>query len=63
MLSVVKNVAQETVISLFDKVVPGGLGTIEPNSNGIFHQYATLQANLGQTLLPGGTCSGRLANR
>ncbi|KAI9775075.1 MAG: hypothetical protein M1839_001467 [Geoglossum umbratile] len=57
-----ENVAQETVISLFDKVVPGGIGTIQPNWRAIFHQYATLQFYLGKTLLPGGTCSNRLGN-
>ena len=63
LLTTVQNVAQETVISIFDKVVPGGIGTIEPNWNAIFHQYATLQYYAGQTIIPGGTCIYRLANR
>ena len=57
-----ENFAQETVVSLYDKVVPGGIGTIQPNWKAIFHQYATLQGYIGDTIIPGGTCSHRLAN-
>ena len=58
-----KNFAQETVISLFDKVVPGGIGTIQPSWSAIYNQYSTIQNYLGQTMVPGGTCIRRLANR
>ncbi|OAR01581.1 hypothetical protein LLEC1_00869 [Akanthomyces lecanii] len=57
-----ENLAQETVVGLFDKVVPGGVGTVQPNWKAIFHQYATVQGYLGDQILPGGTCSHRLAN-
>ncbi|KAK5999218.1 Conidiation-specific protein 13 [Cladobotryum mycophilum] len=57
-----ENFAQETVIALFDKNVPGGVGTIEPNWKQIFHQYATLQAYVGNPLIPGGTCDHRWTN-
>lgn len=57
-----ENFAQETVIALFDKVVPGGIGTVEPNWKAIFHQYATVQAALGDSIIPGGTCRNRFAN-
>lgn len=61
----VENVAQNTVVSMFDRNVPGGFGTVEPNWNEIFHQYATLEweaDNGGYLLRPGGTCTQRLAN-
>lgn len=57
-----ENLAQETVVSLYDKVVPGGIGKIQPNWKAIFHQYATLQGYIGDTIIPGGTCTHRLAN-
>ncbi|KAH8892703.1 hypothetical protein GQ53DRAFT_763832 [Thozetella sp. PMI_491] len=57
-----ENFAQETVIGLFDKVVPLGLGGIEPNWHDIFHQYATVQGFLGQNIIPGGTCEHRWPN-
>jgi hypothetical protein len=57
-----ENFAQETVVSVFDKVVPGGIGTIQPNWQAIFHQYATLQGYIGDTILPGGTCVNRLTD-
>lgn len=57
-----ENFAQETVISLFDKVVPGGLGSVEPNWKAVFHQYATAQDALGDNILPGGKCRNRFAN-
>ncbi|KAK3192075.1 hypothetical protein K4F52_001702 [Lecanicillium sp. MT-2017a] len=57
-----ENFAQETVVSLFDKVVPGGVGTIQPNWRAIFHQYATLQGYIGDIIIPGGQCTHRLTN-
>lgn len=57
-----ENFAQETVVSLYDKVVPGGIGTIQPDWQAIFHQYATLQGYIGDVIIPGGTCYNRLAN-
>lgn len=57
-----ENFAQETVVSLYDKVVPGGIGTIQPNWQAIFHQYATLQGYIGNVIIPGGTCTHRLTD-
>ena len=57
-----ENFAQETVIALYDKVVPGGIGSVEPNWKAIFHQYATVQDALKDNLIPGGRCRNRFAN-
>lgn len=37
-----EDIAQNTVVSVFNENVPGGFGSIEPNWHNIFHQYATL---------------------
>ncbi|KAL9570481.1 hypothetical protein ACKAV7_005369 [Fusarium commune] len=57
-----ENFSQEVIVSLFDKVVPNGLGGVSPNWNNIFHQYSTVQAMLGDILTPGGTCQRRFAD-
>ncbi|KAL6857289.1 hypothetical protein J3F83DRAFT_751098 [Trichoderma novae-zelandiae] len=57
-----ENFAQETVVSLFDKVVPGGIGTIQSNWQAIYHQYATLEGYIGDVIVPGGTCTHRLTD-
>lgn len=58
-----ENLAQQTVIALYDKVVPGGVGSIQPNWKAIFHQYATVQGYIAKgAVVPGGTCTHRLAN-
>lgn len=51
-----ENFAQELVIALFDKVVPGGIGSVEPNWQAIFHAYATIQGYIGDVIIPGGQC-------
>lgn len=38
----VEDVAQNTVIGVFNENVPGGFGSVEPNWNNLFHQYATV---------------------
>ncbi|KKK12048.1 hypothetical protein P175DRAFT_0521442 [Aspergillus ochraceoroseus IBT 24754] len=58
----VENVAQNTVVSVYDKVVPGGLGSVQPNWSKIFHQYATLEWKAGDHIIPGGTCDRHLIN-
>jgi len=59
----IENIAQVTVVALFDKVMPGGVGTVIPNSwQQVFHQYATVQWKLGDILIPGGTCRRRIVN-
>ena len=54
--------AETGMVGVYDKVVPGGFGSIESNWNAIFHQYATYQGYLGDIILPGGSCSNRFAN-
>ncbi|KAF7563681.1 hypothetical protein G7046_g467 [Stylonectria norvegica] len=54
--------AENGMVGVYDKVVPGGIGKIESNWNAIFHQYATYQGYLGDRILPGGTCSNRFSN-
>jgi hypothetical protein len=58
--------AGQTTVAMYDKVVPGGIGTLYPDSNngwgGIFHQYATVRGYLGNTMDQGGWCSSRPAN-
>ncbi|KAL1985276.1 hypothetical protein VTN96DRAFT_8075 [Rasamsonia emersonii] len=58
----VENVAQNTVVGVYDKVVPGGFGSVQPNWHNIFHQYATLQWGAGDQIIPGGTCDRHLQN-
>ncbi|KAJ1323990.1 hypothetical protein MN608_10049 [Microdochium nivale] len=58
----VENFGESGPIGLFDRYVPGGIGTIQPNWNQIFHQYATFQGYLGDTINYGGTCASRFAN-
>lgn len=57
-----ENFAEVGTVGVYDKVVPGGIGGIEPNWNAIFHQYATYQGYLGDLIIPGGTCANRFAN-
>lgn len=57
-----ENFAQMTVVALYDKVVPGGVGTIQPNAQAISNQYTTAQNSLGDVITPGGTCTNRLVN-
>jgi hypothetical protein len=55
---------QAMVVALFDKVVPGGIGSVEPNRQAVYYQYATIQGYIGNVIIPGGTCSSsiRLTN-
>ncbi|KAL8772914.1 MAG: hypothetical protein Q9209_001934 [Squamulea sp. 1 TL-2023] len=63
----VENVAQNTVVTTYERNVPGGFFGLNPNANRIFHQYATVDteqrnADPANLLVPGGVCTGRLAN-
>lgn len=63
----VENVAQNAVVTTYERNVPGGFFGLNPNANKIFHQYATVdteqrEADPARLLVPGGTCTGRLAN-
>ena len=63
--NMIEDVAQASVIAAFDTNVPGGYGSIEPKAASIFHQYATIdtmQREAGNLLVPGGSCTRRLAN-
>jgi hypothetical protein len=58
-----ENLAQQTVIALFDVVVKGGLRTVQPSWTGLRHMFNTLQAFSGDILYPYGVCAGRLEPR
>ncbi|KAL8864855.1 MAG: hypothetical protein Q9174_007190 [Haloplaca sp. 1 TL-2023] len=61
----IENVAQNTVITTYQRNVPGGFFGINPNANKIFHQYATVdteQREAGNLLVKGGSCTSRLTN-
>lgn len=61
----IENVAQNTVITTYERNVPGGFWGVNPNADRIFHQYATVdteQREAGKLLVRGGTCTARLAN-
>ena len=63
----VENVAQNTVVTTYERNVPGGFFGLNSNANRIFHQYATVdteQRNAAppNLLVRGGSCTGRLAN-
>lgn len=60
-----EDVAQNTVISAYDTVVPGTYAGLEPQAWKISHQYTTVdtwQRESGNLLVPGGTCWRRLEN-
>ncbi|KAI9159155.1 Lipase-like protein [Paramyrothecium foliicola] len=59
-----ENFAETAIIAVYDKVVPGGIGGIQPNWNAIFHQYATLQGFMGNAIIPRSKakCTTRLQN-
>ena len=59
--------AQNTVVTTYERNVPGGFFGLNPDANKIFHQYATVDTEQRETdprslLVPGGSCTGRLAN-
>ncbi|KAL4881635.1 hypothetical protein BJY04DRAFT_218079 [Aspergillus karnatakaensis] len=58
----VENVAQNTVVGIYDKVVPGGFPGIQPDYANIENQYTLLQEKAGDQILPGGTCDRHLEN-
>ncbi|KAL8790338.1 MAG: hypothetical protein Q9213_000690 [Squamulea squamosa] len=63
----VENVAQNTVVTTYERNVPGGFFGLNPDANKIFHQYATVDteqrnADPASLLVPGGVCTRRLAN-
>ncbi|OAA60014.1 Metallopeptidase, catalytic domain protein [Cordyceps fumosorosea ARSEF 2679] len=57
-----ENFAQETVVSVYDKNVEGGIGKIQPNAQAIRNAYTTLETYIGNIIIPGGECTHRLEN-
>ncbi|KAL8712507.1 MAG: hypothetical protein Q9220_003355 [cf. Caloplaca sp. 1 TL-2023] len=63
----VENVAQNTVVTTYERNVPGGFFGLNPDANKIYHQFATVDTEQRETdprslIVVGGTCTGRLAN-
>ncbi|RDB21832.1 Conidiation-specific protein 13 [Hypsizygus marmoreus] len=58
----IEDFAQVANVALFDKLVPNGFGSVEPNWDQIFHQYATVEWVMGDNLFQGGTCTRRWAD-
>ncbi|KAL8870958.1 MAG: hypothetical protein Q9174_003117 [Haloplaca sp. 1 TL-2023] len=61
----IENVAQNTVITAYERNVPNGFHGINKDSKSIFHQWATVdteQREAGKLLIPGGKCGPRLKN-
>lgn len=54
--------AEAGIVGVYDKVVPGGIASIEPNWQAIKHQYTTYQKFVGDSILPGGRCNVRVTN-
>ena len=59
-----ENFAQQTVIALYDKVVPGGIASVQPQWRTFAHQYQWIQnvaGNQNNWLYPNsGKCTRRL---
>ncbi|KAL2868793.1 uncharacterized protein BJX67DRAFT_349204 [Aspergillus lucknowensis] len=57
-----ENVAQNTVVAVYDSNVPGGFPGIQPDYEAILNQYSHIKEIAGDALLPGGTCDRHLEN-
>ncbi|KAL2829044.1 hypothetical protein BJY01DRAFT_228166 [Aspergillus pseudoustus] len=57
-----ENVAQNTVVAVYDSNVPGGFPGIQPNYTAIENQYSYIKKIGGDALIPGGTCNRHLEN-
>ncbi|KAL2871414.1 uncharacterized protein BJX67DRAFT_377189 [Aspergillus lucknowensis] len=58
----VENVAQNTVVAVYDKVNPGGFPGVQSNAGAIANQYQLVESKAGDQIVPGGTCDRHLAN-
>lgn len=63
----IENVAQNTVVTMYERNVPGGFFGLNPDANRIYHQFATVdtqqrEASPGNLLVRGGYCTVRLIN-
>ena len=67
--NMIENVAQNTVVAVYNENVHGKFASVEPNYNAIFHQYATMiteardagEGNMIYWQGKTGTCKQRLA--
>ncbi|KAL4999355.1 hypothetical protein BDV10DRAFT_57806 [Aspergillus recurvatus] len=57
-----ENVAQNTVVAVYDKNVPGGFPGVQEQYTAILNQYSYIQDKAGDALVPGGTCDRHLEN-
>ncbi|KAL6237117.1 hypothetical protein BDW75DRAFT_238578 [Aspergillus navahoensis] len=57
-----ENVAQNTVVAVYNKNVPGGFPGVQEQYTAILNQYSYIQKKAGVALLPGGTCDRHLEN-
>ncbi|KAL4884501.1 hypothetical protein BJY04DRAFT_182616 [Aspergillus karnatakaensis] len=57
-----ENVAQNTVVAVYDRNVPGGFPGVQPEYEGILNQYTVIKDLGGDALIPGGTCDRHLEN-
>ncbi|RDW70674.1 uncharacterized protein DSM5745_08185 [Aspergillus mulundensis] len=57
-----ENVAQNTVVAVYDKNVPGGFPGVQEQYTAILNQYSYIEDKAGDALLPGGTCDRHLEN-
>lgn len=57
-----ENFAQQSVVAIYDKVVPDGIGTIQPNFAAIQNQYSAIQTHGEDLIRPDGECASRLEN-
>lgn len=55
----IEEFGQIAIIAEFDKIIPGGFGTVEPHWEYIYNQYTAAQIALGNNIIPGGTCERR----
>ncbi|KAL4886637.1 hypothetical protein BJY04DRAFT_178054 [Aspergillus karnatakaensis] len=51
-----ENFAQEVVIAAYDKIVPGGIASLVPNYEEVYHQFVNVQEVMGEELCRGGVC-------
>ncbi|KAL5043456.1 hypothetical protein BDW71DRAFT_188118 [Aspergillus fruticulosus] len=58
----VENVAQNTVVAVYDKNVPGGFPGVQGDYAKIQNQYTLVEDKAGDQIIPGGTCDRHLEN-
>ncbi|KAJ0413155.1 hypothetical protein BJY00DRAFT_306519 [Aspergillus carlsbadensis] len=58
----IENIAQTTLVAIYDRVVPGGFSGVQPYYNNIQNQYTLIQDLGGDQIIPGGWCDRHLEN-